>query len=370
VRLLGIGLRGFRNLADGDLELPSGGLALVGANAQGKSNFLEAIYYMEAFRSFRGARDEELIRFGGDLFRLEGRLDADPGTLSVAFRRSPRTKKGVVGGTEVLRLADGVGILGAVVFSPDDLRLVTDGPHERRHFLNVLLSLGDPKYLDALQRFRQVLSQRNSALRDGASPAAVGAWDEGLIRWGGRVATGRARWIRRCREPFRDLYQGVAGAEGVRMEYAPGIPEITDESGDDEMEEAYRRALTENREREARRGITVVGPHRDEVRIFLETGEGERDLRAFGSGGQRRTAALALRLLEAEEVRTRRGTEPLLLLDDVFAELDEGRSARVMELLDRIAVGQVIVTAPKESELRFRRDLLPRWTIRNGEISS
>jgi DNA replication and repair protein RecF len=370
VRLQGIGLRGFRNLADGDLELPSGGLALVGANAQGKSNFLEAIYYLEAFSSFRGARDVELIRFGGDLFRLEGRLDGEPGTVSVAFRRSPRAKKGVVGGSEVPRLADGVGHLGAVVFNPDDLRLVTEGPHERRHFLNVLLSLGDPKHLDALQRFRQVLSQRNSALRDGASPAAVGAWDQGLIRWGGQVAADRAHWVQRCGEPFRELYRAIAGAEEARMEYAPGIPGITDETGDEEMAEAYRRALDESREREARRGTTVVGPHRDEVRIFLETGEGDRDLRAFGSGGQRRTAALALRLLEAEEVRTRRGTEPLLLLDDVFAELDEGRSARVMELLDRVAVGQVIVTAPKESELRFRRDLLPRWTIRGGEISS
>jgi DNA replication and repair protein RecF len=370
VRLQGIRLRGFRNLADGDLEFPSEGLALVGANAQGKSNFLEAIYYLEAFRSFRGVRDDDLIRFGEDLFRLEGRLDGEPGSLSVAFRRSPRTKKGVVDGSEVPRLADGVGHLGAVVFTPDDLRLVTEGPHERRQFLNVLLSLGDPKHLDALQRFRQVLSQRNSALRDGASPPAVGAWDQGLIRWGGRVAAGRARWIHRSRESFRELYRGISGAEEARMEYAPGIPGITGETGDEEVAEAYRQALEGSRERELRRGITVVGPHRDEVRIVLESGEGDRDLRAFGSGGQRRTAALALRLLEAEEVRSRRETEPLLLLDDVFAELDEGRSARVMEILDRVAVGQVMVTAPKESELRFRRDLLPRWTIRGGEISS
>ena len=137
-----------------------------------------------------------------------------------------------------------------------------------------------------------------------------------------------------------------------------------------EIEDAFRAALEESAEREQRNATTVVGPHRDEVRLRLSgTGNG-LDLRAYGSGGQRRTAALSLRLVEAHTIRNRRGTEPLVLLDDVFAELDAGRSERVLALMDSTDVGQVLLTAPKESDVRVRKDVLPRWHIQAGRIES
>jgi len=147
------------------------------------------------------------------------------------------------------------------------------------------------------------------------------------------------------------------------------------ESGADARWEALlAEALREGREEERRRGMTLVGPHRDELRLRLDPEPGDaaprggQDLREYGSGGQKRTAALALRILEAETVLRRRGRPALLLLDDVFAELDAARSERVLGLLDRTAAGQVILTAPKEADVRFRHDRLPRWRILGGRI--
>ena len=391
MRLRTLRTRGFRNLEDGDLEFPPEGAAILGENAQGKSNLLEAIYYLEALRSFRGSRDDQLIRFGADHFRLVGSLEpgsaegvdrggdppsgtrreeTDPLEVAAAFQRSPRTKKVTLNGDEAERLAEGVGRVGAVIFTPDDLRLITDGPQERRRFLDTLLSLNDRAYLSALQRFRQILAQRNAALRDGAPAAGVRAWDNGLVRAGAVVSLARLRWVQEASPGFRKLYGAVSGGDGARMEYVPGIPGAEGAESEDEIQEAFLASLEGDRERERTRGTTLSGPQRDELRFQHEGGEGEgdRDLRAFGSGGQRRTAALALRLLEAEAVRSRRGREPLLLLDDVFAELDEGRSGRVLDLLEEAAVGQVILTAPKEADLRFRRDRLSRWVIRAGRV--
>lgn len=151
------------------------------------------------------------------------------------------------------------------------------------------------------------------------------------------------------------------------MEYRPNVPADEGDSVEDLMS-SYRDALAASAERESRMGATVVGPHRDDIRFSLE-GEGDDlDVREYGSGGQRRTAALALRLVEARTIRETRGSEPMILLDDVFAELDAGRSERVLHLMEREEAGQVLVTAPKEGDVRIRRDVLPRWRIEAGRI--
>ena len=138
--------------------------------------------------------------------------------------------------------------------------------------------------------------------------------------------------------------------------------------GEDVVATAYLEALERAAERDRRLGTTTVGPHRDEVTFTLEGDEGGVDVRDFGSGGQRRTVALALRLVEARTIREARGVEPLVLMDDVFAELDAGRSERVLELMEREETGQVILTAPKDADVRLRRESLPRWGIRDGRI--
>lgn len=369
VRLRGLAVRNFRNLGVQELEFPPEGAAIVGENAQGKSNLLEAIYYLETFRSFRGSRDDQLVAFDADVFRVVGTLrgDGDPVEVAAAFQRTGRRKKVTVDGVEQDRIGDGLGRLGAVVFSPADVAVISEGPSERRRFLNVVLSLNVPGYLESLQRFRRILSQRNTALREEEPASVIRAWDDALVREGGAVIEARRMWIETWADDFRSYYRAVSGGRTARMRYRPSVA-VGCANGTPEVVERYREALLDSAERERRVGNTVVGPHRDEVVFEIEDGDGGLDIRDFGSGGQRRTAALALRLVEADTIRRAREQDPLVLMDDVFAELDAGRGERLLALFDREDVGQVVVTAPKDSDVRIRRNQLARWTIREGAV--
>lgn len=373
MRLSTLTLRHFRNLRDQELELPEEGVALVGDNAQGKSNFLEAIYYLETFRSFRGARDMQMLRFGADVFRIVGRTetvetDGRRGAeVAAAFQKEGKRKKVTIDGTEPERLGDALGHLSAVIFSPADIDLVSGGPSERRRFLDVVLSLNEPGYLDALRRYRRSLARRNASLKAGDAASLVSVWDDGLVRAGSEVIVVRRAWIEDRSPGFGAYYSRVSAGESALMTYRSSVP-LPGDLGLEATTAAFREALRETTERERRLGVTVVGPHRDEVRLQLEDEDDTLDLRDYGSGGQRRTAALALRLVEAGTIRDRRSRRPLILLDDVFAELDGGRSERILELLDTDETGQVVLTAPRESDVRLRGDRLPRWRIRAGEI--
>jgi DNA replication and repair protein RecF len=377
VRLSGLGLRHFRNLGSQDLEIPPEGVAIIGDNAQGKSNLLEAIYYLETFRSFRGARDEQLVTFGEDVFRVAGTVEGceEGGVrrsheVAAAFQRRDRRKKVTLDGTEPNRLGEALGRLGAVIFSPADVELVSGGPVERRRFLDVVLSLNEPGYLASLQDYRRILTRRNAALKDAQSGAAVGAWNPGLLRAGAEVMRSRQSWIASRSGAFGEYYRRVSDEGSGRMEYRPSVRFDATATGEG-IEAAFREALMASCERERRVASTVVGPHRDDVllRLDRETAE-DLDLREYGSGGQRRTAALALRLVEARTIREARGRRPLILLDDVFAELDAGRSERVLRMMEMEETGQVVLTAPREDDVRLRKDTLPRWRIDAGRIAT
>ena len=372
MRLSALALRHFRNLGNQELEIPPEGLALVGDNAQGKSNFLEAIYYLETFRSFRGARDEQLVSFGQDVFRVVGSTLAggtaaeDVVEVAAAFERRSKRKKVSVNGGEAERLGDALGRIAAVIFSPADVELVSGGPRERRRFLDIVLSLNRPGYLGALQEYRQVLARRNAALKAGDSGSALSAWSPGLVRSGAAVIAARKAWIQGSTQAFGAYYERVAQEAGARMTYRCSVP-LGGADSVEQIAEAFQDALAECAERDRRLGTTGVGPHRDDVRLDLERGDGS-DLRDYGSGGQKRTAALALRLVEAKTIRDRRGAAPVVLLDDVFAELDAGRSERVLEVMEGEETGQVLLTAPKDADVRIKRDTLPRWRIVAGRI--
>ncbi len=364
-------IRHFRNLAEQELNLPAQGVAVVGENAQGKTNLLEAIYYLETFRSFRGSPDPHLVAFGEDVFRIRGGLTNPEGEdrveVTAAFQLRGKNKKVTVDGREPDRLGDGLGRLAAVVFSPADVGLVSDGPGTRRRFLDIVLSLNVPGYLSALQQFRQILSQRNAALKNGQGPGTVAAWDEGLVLQGAAVIRERTRWVERWSDAYAGYFHQVSGTQDGRMSYAPGL-RLEGAENREEIALAFREALRESRERELRLGSTVVGPHRDDLTLVVEEGGEDRDLRRFGSGGQQRTGALALRLVEAATIRDARKQEPIILMDDVFAELDPGRSERVLALMEKEETGQVLITVPKEGDIKLRRDSIPRWRIREGRV--
>ena len=374
MRLSGLTLHHFRNLGSQDLEFPPEGVALIGDNAQGKSNFLEAIYYLETFRSFRGARDEQLVGFDNELFRVTGTMqstdeECGPEVITAAFERKGKRKKVSVNGDEPKRLGDALGRLAAVVFSPRDTQLVSGGPKERRRFLDVVLSLSQPGYLAAIQDYRKTLHQRNVSLKSGQPSSVVMAWDSGLVSLGAKVIQARREWLNLRCEAFSDYYARVSGGVAARITYAPSLS-LTGVASEQGIAEAFKAALSVTAERERRVGATVVGPHRDDVQLQLDNGRSSLDLRQYGSGGQRRTAALALRLVEAKSIRESRCKQPLVLLDDVFAEFDRGRSERVLELMETEETGQVVLTAPKEEDVRIHSDSLPRWRIKAGVVAT
>jgi len=364
-------LRHFRNLGEQEISFPPEGVAIIGPNAQGKTNLLEAVYYLETFRSFRGASADELTGFGQDAFWIGGTLAGEglqsgPGEVTAGYRKDLRKRKVTVDGAEVDRIGSALGSLAAVVFSPSDVAIVNEGPDQRRRFLDILLSLNEPGYLSALQRFRHVVSQRNAALRAHQPASVVQVWDGPFTEAGARVMRARHTWVETWRDRFAHYYQAVSGGRSARMTYVPRVaPEDWSVEG---VESGLLRALGSAWDSDVRNRTSTVGPHRDELSIMLEGGAQLLDVRRYGSGGQRRTAALALRLVEAATIRSARGRDPLVLMDDVFAELDEARSERVLELISQEKVGQVILTAPKETDVRFRTGALTRWCIEDGRI--
>ena len=371
MRLTRLSLFHFRNLGVQELEIPPEGAAIVGPNAHGKTNLLEAIYYLETFRSFRAAKDEQLTAFGQPVFRLAGRF-SDQGEeveVTAAFQRAGPRKKVTVDGREPDRLGDALGRAAAVVFAPSDVKVVAGGPAERRRFLDIVLSLASPGYLQALQQYRLVLAQRNAALKARSDRATVAAWDDSLTSLGAKVMGARLGWIAGSSEVFRAFYSEISGGRPARITYQPSVADAAGEEPGD-LSELFARALARSRGRERRLATTVVGPHRDEMGITLAADSGDLDLRSYGSGGQQRTGALSLRLTEAATVREVRGKTPILLLDDVFSELDDGRSRRILELIEGNLRHQVILTAPRESDVLVRRETIPRWRVENGVVSA
>ena len=356
MRLQRLVARGFRNLADLDCELPAEGLALLGANGQGKTNLLEAIAYPVLFRSFRGAADQDLARAGGDGFHVGiAAMGSKPVNVSVTWTATARRKRILVGGEETARLTEAVGRWIAVAFLPEDVGLGSGPAAERRRYIDRLLSLTSLAYLAALARYRAALAQRNAALRLGRT-ALARMFDDPLTEAGAPVVRARLEWAAAAGERFRAELATLGEREALCLRYR-GNAELGDRA-------AWPAALEAAVARDRVRGMTTVGPHRDDLLVEL----GGRSLRAVGSTGQHRTAAVALKLLELGSLAEARGSEPALLLDDVFAELDSERQNRLARRLMGGGARQVFVTAPRDDELP--RGLgMPVWRIAGGRVA-
>ena len=405
-RLRRLRIRDFRNLAAVDLTPSPEGLALVGDNGQGKTNFLEAIYYVQLLRSFRGTRDQDLVRFGAAGFHLAAGVDGGRASeITIGFERTPSSRRGAgrtdasstpaagldavrtasarghapigraphgrkrvrLDGAEPARLSDAIGAVPAVIWAPQDAVLVTGAPSERRRFLDVILSLTSRPYLHALQQYRGALANRNAALREAAQDAAadaVAVWEPALAAAGAVLWRARVAWTERHAEHFGELCRAIGERGAARMRYVSGISQSAD------PEEALLQALERKRALDIRRGLTHAGPHRDDLALTLSDVDGVgRDLRVYGSAGQQRTAAIGLRLLEAATLRAAAGCEPLVLLDDPFAELDTRRAGRILELLNAEGRGQTLLAVPRASDIPPGLTRLERWRIEGGRLS-
>jgi DNA replication and repair protein RecF len=369
VRLQSFSTRDFRNLERVDLAVPAAGLALVGDNGQGKTNFLEAIYYVQVLRSARGARDADLVRFGAPAFHLsaEGEVDT-PVRIAVGYERATKRKKVTRDGVEAARLSDVLGALPSVMLSPRDVELVAGAPSARRRFLDIVLALTSRRYLVALQDYRAALARRNAALRamarGGDDVGRIAVWEPSLAEHGAVLWTERTAWVERKRTEFARLCATIGESAPVSIRYAASAERVGPGGESVSLQDALAAAFEARRPVDIRRGVTHTGPHRDDLDISL----GGRSLRIFGSAGQQRTAAIALRLLEASTLREHVGHTPLVLLDDPFAELDLRRATRILELLRNAGLGQTILAVPRAADIPPEMVALPRFTIAGGVV--
>lgn len=370
VRVREIVLRDVRNIARAELHVPEEGFVLIGRNGQGKTNLLEAVHYAHALRSMRGARDQDLVRFGADAFHLALRVTgARVDAWRIGVERATRRKRLVVDGVEITRLTDALGAIPSVVLSPRDVGLVSGAPQERRRFLDIILAATSRRYLTALQRYRSALLRRNAVLRDAATrsdgQALVAVWEPALAEAGAHLWLARMSWVRESGPLVRDLCTRIGEDQTVALRYQASTRDHP-VSGLDEgqLRDLLGDLLARDRAADIRRGLTQHGPHRDDVAITL----GGRLARTFGSAGQQRTIALALRLVEADSLRTLLGRDPVLLLDDPFAELDRGRARGILDLLHHLGPGQRILAVPREDDVPAEFTGLARRYIEGGEV--
>jgi DNA replication and repair protein RecF len=320
--LTALRLADFRNYPALDFAPASGLNVFAGPNAQGKSNLLEAIAMLATGKSFRARRESELIRDGTALAEIAGEARVPAGTIflhaSIARTGSGARKSFDVNGSPV-GFARFLGRARVVTFVPADLQLVAGGPALRRTFLNGALAQLSPAYYRDLARYGKIVQQKAALLRGAIAPdrALLLAYNDELLAPGAGVIAARAAFVADIATAARGVYERWPGTrERIEIVYAPNV------GGDGDPRAALAAALAANVDTELRRKTTLVGPHRDDMRLTIDG----RPLDAFGSQGQQRTAVLALKVAEYETMRSRAGDAPILLLDDVLSELDAERA--------------------------------------------
>lgn len=342
MRIVDLQLKDYRNYESCDFVPCEGVTVLLGDNGQGKTNVLEAVYLSCTGRSHRTRQDRELIRWGAEFADVRIQTERRDGSHEVEIALPAAGKRRIkVAGQEVSRSGELLGHVTGVLFSPEDLRTVKDGPAERRRFVDIALSQLRPAYYYAMQRYNRALKQRNELLRAGvANPsllATLDSWDEQLAIAGAELMRHRREYVKRLSETAGETHRDLADdREHLQIQYRPSV--------DGEDAQACMDALFAARENDARRMTTSVGPHRDDVTLLVDG----RDVRAFGSQGQQRTAALSMRLAELSVMRDELDEWPVLMLDDVMSELDPGRRRRLLEHLKGI---QTLVTCTDPDDL-------------------
>ncbi len=357
-----LSLSHFRNYEQVLIEPDEGVTVFTGPNAQGKTNILEALHVCCLGRSHRTARDEEMIQWGQENARILVRTRQADGTheVSVLLSRTQKKKKTVrIGARQAERIGELLGHVCGVLFSPEDLQIVKDGPAERRRFMDMQLSQLRPAYFYALQRAVRTLNQRNALLKDIArNPSlmpTLDMWDEQLAANGALIYENRREAIGKLGELARQAHASLTGGrEELNLRYISQVGDVSN------AYEAILEKLHAARKEDLRRMTTTVGIHRDDMGISING----KEARTFASQGQQRSAVLSLKLAQLEWAGTESGEAPILMLDDVMSELDPGRRRQLIERIDRV---QTFVTCTDISDLAGARQGAV-YRVENGKL--
>jgi len=356
VHLAHLRLRDFRNYPRLDADFSPGFHLLLGDNAQGKTNVLEAVYLMATLRSFRGVGSAQLVRHGQKGYFVGGNV-VGQARQEIKMFWSARERNLTLDNRPVKKLGDFLGTLRTVVFCTEDLQLIKGTGRTRRRFLDLLLSQTQPGYLVLLQRYLHAVRSRNALLKQHApDPELLDSFSGELVKLGEEIIRHRRELIPKLSPLARLAYRRIANdAEELRMAYEPSVK--TD----------FTVELSQARDRERRFRATLLGPHRDDLQLLLN----EKSAAQFGSEGQKRTLAIALKMAQAEYLTGIHGSAPVLLIDDVMGELDVKRRSGLLPLLERAreTSGQVFMTCTEENWPRELGRGLQRWEVNHGTLT-
>ena len=397
MQLKHLSLTNFRSLTRLDIEAPRRVAVLVGSNAQGKTSVLEAIYFLAAFTSFQTHVDRQIVNFheaknplavtrlvadyqrGKTRHRLEARLILEPTGVN-----GQRLRKEILLDGVKRHANDVIGHFNAVIFVPQMSQIIEGGPDERRRYLNLALAQAVPSYARVLGEYNQALTQRNALLKAlnerGGNSDQLQVWDEALVKFGAQIILWRIQAVQEIeRFASRIHHELTRGTEILRLAYEPAFDPLPKPNGQlglkldtvidrslldlNEIQEGFLARLKQIRSEEIARGVTTIGPHRDDLRFIIN----KADVSDYGSRGQLRTTLLALKLAEVEWMKARTGEWPVILLDEVMAELDVNRRADLLKYVDKDQ--QVLFTTTDlslfSSEFVEGSDV---WDVKDGVV--
>ncbi|PUU89802.1 DNA replication/repair protein RecF [Halanaerobium sp.] len=361
--------RNFRNFEELMIDLNPNLNIFLGDNGQGKTNFLESIYLMATANSHRSSITSEMINWDQEKALVQLLLRRREGKIKLAMRLEKSGRQVEINDNPLDKVKELLGYLNAVLFSPEDLKLVKEGPSHRREFIDLEISQVSRYYNHLLNKYDHLLKQRNNLLksiRDGKSTdrEMLAVWDEQLAVVGSKIILKRIEVIDKLKILARLSQRKITeGRENLELEYDISLNNFSKKMGEAELRELFIDELINKRDQEISRGYTVVGPHRDDLILKVN----DMDLRKYGSQGQQRTAALSLKLAELEFMKSETGEYPVLLLDDVFSELDGLRRKALINIIaDKI---QTIITATDGENLSgIKNNSYNVYQVKKGRI--
>jgi DNA replication and repair protein RecF len=362
-------LNHYRNYEQFEMSTSSNVNIFVGPNAQGKTNLLESIYVLALTKSHRTHQDKELISWNESQTFLHAEIEKKYGTCKLDLSIAHKGKKAKINGLEQRKLSNFIGAMNVVMFAPEDLEIVKGTPGVRRRFLDMEIGQVQPAYLYDLSQYQKILLQRNNFLKQHSSAstsneAMMAIWNEQLAQYGVKIMKKRQSFIKKLQTWAETIHKEITSySETLSISYAPSfeIQQFEDESV---LFGQFMIKLSQAKDQEFRRGVTLVGPHRDDLLFYING----KEVQTFGSQGQQRTTALSLKLAEIELIHEEVGEYPLLLLDDVLSELDEYRQTQLIRTFQS-KVQTFITTTSLESVHLDQLDNASVFQVRQGNVS-
>ncbi|KGR91842.1 recombinase RecF [Ureibacillus massiliensis 4400831 = CIP 108448 = CCUG 49529] len=329
-----LSLTNYRNYESLTLDFSSKINVFIGENAQGKTNVMESIYVLAMAKSHRTSNDKELIRWTADYGKIEGVVQNRYGNFPMELTITKKGKKGKVNHIEQTKLSNYIGQMNVVMFAPEDLNVVKGSPQVRRRFIDMEIGQISPVYLHDLLSFQKVLKQRNHLLKMNQGKSNMNdmlfdIYTEQYIQAAVQIIRKRFQFVELLQEWAEPIHSGISrGLEKLKIKYQP-ISGLDSNWTQDEMTTYLQKKLSEVKQKELERGVTLVGPHRDDLQFLVN----DYDVQTYGSQGQQRTTALSLKLAEIELIKQETKETPILLLDDVLSELDDYRQSHLLNTI-------------------------------------